>query len=81
MATKKPLTVPKSGTPVATSPAPAVTTDKTPMEKMLHREVKNERTTICVNPELYKEFKKYALDHDTTVTALLNKFMSETVGK
>lgn len=80
MATKKPLTVPKSGTPVAAQPV-AATTDRTPMEKMLHREVKNERTTICVNPELYKEFKKYALDHDTTVTALLNKFMSETVGE
>ena len=80
MATKKPLTVPKSGTPVAAQPVVA-SIDRTPMEKMLHREVKNERTTICVNPELYKEFKKYALDHDTTVTALLNKFMSETVGE
>ena len=80
MATKKPLTVPKSRTAAAVQPTDAIE-DKTPMEKMLHREVKNERTTICVNPELYKEFKKYALDHDTTVTALLNKFMSETVGE
>ena len=79
MATKKPLTIPKTGM-TAAQPV-AVTTDKTPMEKMLHREVKNERTTICVNPELYKEFKKYALEHDTTVTALLNQFMSETVGE
>lgn len=79
MAAKKPLTVPKSGTTVAAQTAASV--DKTPMEKMLHREVKNERTTICVNPELYKEFKKYALEHDTTVTALLNKFMSDTVGE
>ena len=80
MATKKPLTIPKSGMTATAQPV-AATTDKTPMEKMLHREVKNERTTICVNPELYKEFKKYALEHDTTVTALLNQFMSETVGE
>lgn len=80
MTTKKPLTVPKSRTAAAVQPADAIE-DKTPMEKMLHREVKNERTTICVNPELYKEFKKYALEHDTTVTALLNQFMSDTVGE
>lgn len=81
MATKKPLSVPKKGTEKAPEVVkPAATT---PLQKMLHPEVKeeNRRTTIVVNPELYKEFKAYAATAGTTVTALLNDAMREILGK
>ena len=38
---------------------------------------KKERTTICVNPELYKEFKMKTLANDTTVTAVLEMAMRQ----
>ena len=81
MATKKPLSVPKKGTEKAPEVVKPVVT--TPLQKMLHPEVKeeNRRTTIVVNPELYKEFKAYAATAGTTVTALLNDAMRKILGK
>ena len=81
MATRKPLSVPKKGTEKAQEVVKPVAT--TPLQKMLHPEVKeeNRRTTIVVNPELYKEFRAYALQNDTTVTALLNDAMRSILGK
>ena len=81
MVTKKPLSVPKKGTEKA--PEAAKPEVKTPLQKMLHPEAKeeNRRTTIVVNPELYKEFKAYAATTGTTVTALLNDAMRKILGK
>lgn len=77
----KKLTVPQKGTEKA--PELSVKAERTPLERMIKPEVKekNERTTICVNPELYKEFKVYAAQHDTTVTALLNQAMRDILTK
>ena len=75
MAARRPLTVPKTGTDKA---QPVVAAEaQTPMQKMLHQEKKKERTTICVNPELYKEFKMKTLANDTTVTAVLEMAMRQ----
>lgn len=52
----------------------------TPMEKMLHHDSGSMRTSICVSPDLYKRFKLYAVEHDTSVTALITKYMEEVVG-
>lgn len=81
MATKKPLNVPKKGTEKA--PDIVVPEAKTPLQKMLHPEVKeeNRRTTIVVNAELYKEFKAFAATLGTTVTALLNDAMRKMLCK
>lgn len=77
----KKLSVPKKGTEKA--PEVVKSEAKTPLQKMLHPEVKeeNRRTTILVNPELYKEFKAYAATTSTTVTALLNDAMRNILGK
>lgn len=77
----KKLTVPQKGTEKA--PELDSKQERTPLEKMIRPEAKekNERTTICVNPELYKEFKVYAAQHDTTVTALLNQAMRDILTK
>ena len=78
--TKNTLSVPKKGTEKA---AEVVRPAVTPMQKMLHPEVKgeNRRTTIIVNPELYKEFRAYAVTTGTTVTALLNDAMRKILSK
>ncbi len=77
----KKLTVPQKGTEKA--PELNVNQERTPLERMIKPETKekNERTTICVNPELYKAFKVYAAQHDTTVTALLNQAMRDILTK
>lgn len=77
----KKLSVPKKGTEKA--PEVVKPEAKTPLQRMLHPEVKeeNRRTTIVVNPELYKEFKAYAATTGTTVTALLNDAMRNILGK
>lgn len=77
---KKPLSVPKKGTEKAPEVKPV---ERTPLQKMQHPEVKeeNRRTTIVVNPDLYKEFKAYAASNGTTVTALLNDAMRKILGK
>lgn len=77
----KKLIVPLKGTEKA--PEHDIKIERTPLERMIKPEVKekNERTTICVNPELYKEFKVYAAQHDTTVTSLLNQAMCDILTK
>ncbi len=78
----KKLSVPKKGTEKAPE---AVAPVKSPREMMQHPEERKrkvyERTTISVNPELYKEFKAYAATNDTTVTALLEDAMMKILGK
>lgn len=76
----KKLIVPQSGMNTATV-KPVAEEGPTPMQKMLHQERKKERTTICVDPELYKEFKMRTLANDTTVTAVLEKAMQEYIGE
>ena len=79
----KKLNVPKKGTEKA--PEDAAPVVKSPRENMQHPEERKrkvyERTTISVNPELYKEFKAYAATNDTTVTALLEDAMRSILGK
>jgi predicted DNA-binding ribbon-helix-helix protein len=36
-------------------------------------------TSIKIDPKLWKEFKKTAIDQDTTVTELLEKIISDFV--
>ncbi|MCQ2174370.1 MAG: hypothetical protein MJY61_04470 [Bacteroidales bacterium] len=71
------LIIPKSGTERASSVA------KTPIQKLVHNENKGNygRTTICIDPVLFKEFKVYAAQHDTSVSALLNKAIKQILGK
>ncbi len=78
----KKLNVPKKGTEKAPEISPV--TDRTPLEKMLHNDggkKKYERTTISINPDLYKEFKVYAATTGTTVTALLEDAMRKILKK
>ena len=77
----KKLNVPKKGTEKA--PEVAAPVEKSPRENMQHpeEEKKYSRTTIVVDPDLYKESKAYALQNDTTVTALLNGAMRSILGK
>lgn len=44
-------------------------------------EKKYSRTTIVVDPDLYKQFKAFAASTGTTVTALLNGAMRNILGK
>ena len=73
--------VPKNGTEKA--PEVAKPVEKSPREKIQHpeEEKKYSRTTIVVDPDLYKEFKAYAASTGTTVTALLNDAMRKILGK
>lgn len=52
-------------------------------EKLRQRqdEKKYSRTTIVVDPDLYKQFKAFAASTGTTVTALLNGAMRNILGK
>ena len=77
----KKLNVPKKGTEKAPEIVKPVV--KSPRENMQHpeEEKKYSRTTIVVDPDLYKEFKASALQNDTTVTALLNGAMRSILGK
>ena len=77
----KTLSVPKKGTEKAPEAKPV---ERTPLQKMIHPEEEKKeytRTTIVVDPGLYKEFKAYALQNDTTVTALFNDAMRSILGK
>lgn len=67
----KQLNVPKKGI------------EKSPRENMQHpeEEKKYTRTTIVVDPDLYKEFKAYAASTGTTMMALLNDAMHSILGK
>jgi len=78
---KKALSVPKKGTEKA--PEIVKTVAKSPRENMVHpeEEKKYARTTIVVDPDLYKEFKAHAATTGTTVTALLNDAMRSILGK
>lgn len=78
----KKLTMPKTGT----APAPS------PMHNMIHNTEsetaavkksgeENKRTTILVNPVLYRKFKVYATETGQTVTGLINEFMEDTLAK
>ena len=77
----KKLSVPKKGTEKA--PEIVKPVEKSPRENMQHpeEEKKYSRTTIVVDPDLYKEFKAYAASTGTTVTALLNDAMRSILGK
>ena len=37
------------------------------------------RTTIIVNPELYRKFKAYAIKNGKSVTSLISDFIEDTV--
>ena len=43
------------------------------------KEIKMQRTTFLVDPVIYKEIKRYALEHDVTVTSLINQAMKQIV--
>ena len=43
------------------------------------KEIKMQRTTFLVDPILYKEIKRYALEHDVTVTSLINQAMRDII--
>lgn len=78
----KKLTMPKTGT----APAPS------PMHNMIHNTEsestaakkggeENKRTTILINPAIYRRFKAYAAETGQTVTSLINGFMENTLAK
>lgn len=76
---KKSLSMPSAGT------APA-----TPLQNMVHNnptpKVAEEgdgyrRTTILVRNEEYKKFKAYAAMQETSVAALINGFIKDTLAK
>lgn len=71
------LIIPKAGTERAAA------TPKTPIQKLVHNQAKGNygRTTICIDPELFKEFKVYAAQNGTSVSALLNKAIKQILGK
>lgn len=77
----KKLNVLKKGTEKAPEIVKPVV--KSPRENMQHpeEEKKYSRTTIVVDPDLYKEFKAYAASTGTTVTALLNGAMRSILCK
>ena len=43
------------------------------------KEIKMQRTTFLVDPVIYKEIKRYALEHDVTVTSLINQAMKQII--
>jgi hypothetical protein len=56
--------------------------EKSPRElRQRQDEKKYSRTTIVVDPDLYKQFKAFAASTGTTVTALLNGAMRNILGK
>lgn len=56
--------------------------EKSPRElRQRPEEKKYSRTTIVVDPNLYKQFKAFAASTGTTVTALLNDAMRRIIGK
>ena len=56
--------------------------EESPRELRQHQEEKKySRTTIVVDPDLYKQFKAFAASTGTTVTALLNGAMRNILGK
>lgn len=71
------LIIPKAGTERAAAVA------KTPIQKLTHNESKGNygRTTICIDPELFREFKVYAAQNGTSVSALLNKAIKDILKK
>lgn len=52
----------------------------TPAVRQRLEEKKYSRTTIVVDPDLYKQFKAFAASNGTTVTALLNEAMRNILG-
>ena len=65
------------------------TPSKTPMENMIlggttsevKPEIKMQRTTFLVDSALYKELKRYAVDHDVTITSLINDAIKSILDK
>jgi len=60
--------------------------EQTPLSNMTHPKEKVKRsdwprTTICINPELYKKFQIKVKENDTTVTAVLEKAMRAYIGE